>query len=170
MTLVILRLVWRTLALGALWLVLSGGGYLTYGVPVVLLAVAFLCVLSSPFGGFTQRRPHVMSRALGMVHLGLWFLWQSVKGGADVAARAVRRPVAIEPHYEELPVILPPGAALDLSMLMISLLPGSLGVQLRDDQLCMHVLSPELDAAGQWNTLQQLAARTTGVVTLHTPL
>ena len=67
-------------------------------------------------------------------------------------------------------MILPEGAALDLSMLMISLLPGSLGVQLRNDTLCMHVLSPELDAAGQWNKLQQLAARTTGVVTLHTPL
>ena len=69
MTFVILRLVWRTVALGALWLVLSGGGYLTYGVPVVLLAVAFSCVLSSPFGGLTQRRPHVASRVLGMVHL-----------------------------------------------------------------------------------------------------
>lgn len=170
MTLVILRLVWRTLALGALWLVLSGGGYLTYGVPVVLLALGMSCLLSPPWKTEPDRRPHLFSRVFAMAHLGLWFLWQSIKGGADVAARAVRRPVAIEPHYEELPVILPEGAALDLSMLMISLLPGSLGVQLRNDTLCMHVLSPELDAAGQWNKLQQLAARTTGVVTVHTPL
>lgn len=169
MTWLLLRLAGRTIALGGLWLVLSGGAYWYYGVPVVLAALALSCWVRPPGKARSSHRAHVVSRALAMVHLGVWFAWQSIKGGADVARRAARREVDIEPHYEDLPITLPPGAALDVSMLMISLLPGSLGVKTSDGILCLHVLSPDLAAADQWTTLQRLAARATGVVTEHTP-
>lgn len=116
----------RALVLGVLWVLLAGwdAGYALYGVVGVGLATACSLALLPPrgqvwVGTWPRRVWHTM------VLLG-WFAGKSAVGGADVAARALRRPVAIDPAVVRAPVRLPEGHARQLALLMMNLMPGSM--------------------------------------------
>jgi multicomponent Na+:H+ antiporter subunit E len=83
-------------------------------------------------------------RPLAAVRFATFFLWQSVRGGIDVALRAVhpRLPIAPAMRVFRMRLSAPPARVLLANA--VSLLPGTLAVGIDDDCLRLHVL----DAGG----------------------
>lgn len=73
-----------------------------------------------------------------------FFIIESIRGGVDVAARAMGPTVRIDPVFESHSIAIPPGLPTILLTSFISLLPGTLSVRLRehDHELIVHALTP----------------------------
>lgn len=129
-TIPVSRLRWGiqlTIVLAALWLALNGLSGWLLGLLVSLaggVAGAWL-VPAHPY----PWRPH---RLLGFA---LFFVRASLAGGVDVAWRAMHPRLPIEPTWLEYPLSLPPGQPRTLMISVVSLLPGTLSADLKDDQL-----------------------------------
>ena len=72
------------------------------------------------------------------------FLRGSALGGIDVALRALRPGRHIDPCFIEYPLQVPPGQPRTLLVSAISLMPGTLTAELREDTLLVHLLSPHM--------------------------
>ncbi len=163
-----------------------------YGIPAVALAVGVSVALRPPDVGGDRARgprgrgphrqgphrqgPHrqgalrqgalrqgPLRRARAMCALAGWFAGQAVVGGADVALRALRRPVAIDPVVVTAPIALPSGGARQLALVMLNLMPGTLVQAHEGDEARVHALSPELPVLEQWSELQARVAAAAGV-------
>jgi multicomponent Na+:H+ antiporter subunit E len=81
-------------------------------------------------------------------HLRLWlllrlaphFFWESVRGGADVARRALGPRVRLQLGYVECPLAFPPGLARNRFSSFTSLVPGTVACGDRDGVLVYHCL------------------------------
>ena len=122
----------------ALWWVLAGGRADSWGVGgvSVILALAASLVLMPPAKGRFS--------PLGLAAFVGFFLVQSVKGGIQVAAMALRPQLDLAPVLLEVPITLPPGPARVLLINTLSLLPGTLSMRLDHDLLRLHVLDARL--------------------------
>lgn len=76
---------------------------------------------------------------------GLFFLWESFKGGIDVAYRALHPALLIDPLFNDYPVSLSAGKPTTLLVSFVSLLPGTLSADLDEDRQCLivHALTAE---------------------------
>ncbi len=84
---------------------------------------------------------------VGALAFGWFFLRESLRGGWDVARRALAPKVVLAPVIVCYPLHLPPGAARLFFCGSISLLPGTAVVALTGETLCIHVLdaSPQVE-------------------------
>lgn len=160
----------RAAVLGLLWVFMAGwdADYAAYGLISVAAATTLSLALLPP-----QRRPEPArwpQRVWFSLLLALWFLWQSVVGGVDVARRAITPRPDIEPTVVVAAVQLSDGHALQLSVLLMNLMPGSMvqrGPRPADQEddadaeevVELHTLSQALNPAEQWNQLQLRAGR-----------
>ena len=115
----------------ALWTLLSGNGGWYVGVPVILLATATAAVLNTR--PWTLRPRHIPA-------FTLFFLYNSLLGGWDVARRALHPGTPMEPawrHYQMQSH--DPGVRLALSAI-VGLLPGTLASHMDGRTLHVHLL------------------------------
>lgn len=78
----------------------------------------------------------------------VYFLGESLRGGVDVAWRALHPHLPIEPRFERFALTVPPGLPRTLMVSTVSLLPGTLSVRLDGDgALRVHALTPAAFAA-----------------------
>jgi multicomponent Na+:H+ antiporter subunit E len=152
---------WRAMALRAAllgagwWILAAGEGAPWFGVPIVLAALAASAAL--PASGPARWRP------LGLLRFALAFVAGSVRGGIDVAGRALAPRLRIAPAFLEQPLRLPAGPARNLFTGTVSLMPGTLSIDVHGQRLRLHVLAggdPAL--ARQLQELEQQVARTLG--------
>ncbi|MCH8477985.1 MAG: Na+/H+ antiporter subunit E [Wenzhouxiangella sp.] len=78
-----------------------------------------------------------------------FFLWESFKGGVDVAWRAMHPGLKINPCFSSHCIDLPTGQPRTLMVATVSLLPGTLSADLSEDgrDLEIHALMPEAMAS-----------------------
>jgi len=144
------RLFWAGLAAVLLWAVFTAG---TGWDPLGLLVVAAAALAGAWWAPTDLLR--VSWRALpGFV---LFFVDRSLRGGVDVAWRALRPTLPLEPQWVVRPLRLPPGGPRSLLVSVISLMPGTLCAELVDDELVVHALTPGLE--GELDELEQHIAR-----------
>lgn len=127
-------LVYRTVFYMAAWWVLSAGALDSWpvGVPVVAAAIYVDAVLSRPSaGGFSP---------VALLVYGFYFLRFSITGGIDVLRRAYHPRVPLEPGIVSYSLSLASLPARQLFVCTVSLLPGTLSVQLVGQDLKVHVL------------------------------
>lgn len=149
-----------------LWWILSEGDVSSwlFGVPFSLFATL------SSFQLMPKRewrlRPVQALRFLG------FFAYQSIVGGVDVAWRAVRPSMPINPGFVTCPMRLPTESARVLLADTASLLPGTLSSGFIDDTLVLHVVDCSLPILEEVLRLEDriagalgLEMETTGVTT-----
>ena len=78
--------------------------------------------------------------ACGALVFAAYFLRESVRGGWDVARRAISPGLALSPAIVCHPFHLPPGPSRLFFCSAISLLPGTAVVAIADGNICVHVL------------------------------
>jgi multicomponent Na+:H+ antiporter subunit E len=130
-----------------LWLLLTATDLNSWiiGGPTVLLAAFCSRLLSSPL----IRYP----RPTGLFFFGLFFLGQSLLSGLDVIRRTLSRRLLLTPGLVPFKTFLPEGTARVLFANTISLLPGTLSVDLEGNTIIVHTLDIDMPV---WANLQNL--------------
>jgi len=124
---------WLPVLAAAWWVVIEGRpGSLGVGTATVLAASAVAAAVM-PW-------PRRWVRPLGLARFLRYFAVQSVKGGIDVAKRALSPAMPLAPGFVELTTRLPEGAARVVFADTMSLLPGTLTVDLVGDRVLVHGL------------------------------
>jgi multicomponent Na+:H+ antiporter subunit E len=125
------------------------------GAPVVLLA-AWVAAWVLPW-------PRRWVSPLGLAGFLGWFVRSSVRGGLDVAWRALAPSMPLAPGFVELRTTLPEGAGRVLLADLMSLLPGTLTVEVTDDVLLLHGLEVGPAVEADFRELESRIARLLGV-------
>lgn len=97
-----------------------------------------------------------------MVRFAPFFLWLSLKGGADVTRRAFHPRMPIAPEHIEYPLRLPPGLSQVTMVNVTSLLPGTLSAEIEGQVLKLHVLDSRGDFLKGLKVLEQRVGRMWG--------
>lgn len=146
----------RGVLFAGLWWVLAGGRADSWGVggvSVILALAASLALLPPAKGRFSP---------LGLAAFVGFFLVQSVKGGIQVAAMALRPQLDLAPAMLDLPMALPPGLARVMLVNTLNLLPGTLSVCIEGDRLRLHVLDRRLPIVEELRAVEAAIARIQG--------
>ncbi len=112
-------------ALMLVWWILDGAQSLVVGLVAAVLGSGLYLLLHEP-------RAHGV-RPLGVPRFMAYFLLESLRGGFDVAFRALHRRLPVHPHFFDHRIDLPAGPPTVLLVSVISLLPGTLSADLSDD-------------------------------------
>lgn len=126
-----------------------------FGVPLIALAVGAGLVLH-------PRRDWTL-RPLGLARFAGFFLWQSLRGGIDVAARALNPRLPIAPAMVDYRLRLPEGPARVFLADVVSLLPGTLSAALAGGRLRLHVLDERLPVTRALRTVEERVAALFGL-------
>lgn len=135
--------------LGLLWAVMSGGDGSSWvvGIPAILLALV-------AFDRLRERRVTGI-RPMELPAFAAWFLWQSLRGGLDVARRALQRHMPLHPGFLRYRLSVPAGPARVFLINCLSLLPGTLSADIVGDELVLHALDDETDVIAETRDLER---------------
>ncbi|VAW72414.1 hypothetical protein MNBD_GAMMA14-1101 [hydrothermal vent metagenome] len=152
-----LRTGWlRAVLFVLLWWILTDGamGSWLVGVPVILFSTWVSMMLLPPFSWSLT----------GIARFVPFFLWRSLRGGVDVARRALHPQLPISPGLFDYRFRLPPGPPRVFMANTVSLLPGTLSVGLDEEHLCVHVLDETGTFAEELKVLEMHVAGVFGLV------
>lgn len=150
----------RLAFLTLLWWVLSGGAAAAWAVGVPTIAAAYLLSLA-------LSKPVVRRwRLPGLFRFLSYFAIHSVRGGVDVAWRALHPSMPLHPGIVHYRWRLPAGPERIFLANIVSLLPGSLSAELDSRSLTLHVLDSRLPFA---TALRELEARVADAFGLPLP-
>lgn len=146
------RLTARAVAFAILWAVLTDGEGWGIGLPVVIIATA------------ASRRvsPAVHLSFTGLLLFLPYFFWNSLRGGFDVAVRAVHPRLPIKPALTRYALRLDSPAARVVMANTVTLLPGTLSAELEGDTLRVHVLYEPDGITTRLETLERRVANLFG--------
>jgi len=145
----------RGLLFSLIWWILTNGAVDSWlvGVPVVLLST-LVSVALLPSSSFSFK---------GIVRFIPFFLWRSMYGGVDVALRALHPRLPISPGMYGHQWQLPQGMSRVFMANTVSLLPGTLSVELSDDYLYVHVLDHTGTFASELRIIEEHVANVFGL-------
>jgi multicomponent Na+:H+ antiporter subunit E len=153
-------IVTRLVLFGGLWWALTEGDRYNWWFGLVMVVLATMAS--------TAMQPPGRWRPLALLRFVPFFLRQSVLGGVDVARRAFSREMPHDPGFVEFPIRLPDGPARVLLANTMSLLPGTVSVELRDGSLRLHALDRSMPIERTLRTGEEHIAAVFGV-DLHLP-
>ncbi len=134
-----------------IWWIFSEGAIASWllGVPAVLLAVtvSLLCI------------PPVSVVWYEVVRFVPFFLFHSLISAADVAWRALHPGMLIAPDLIDYPLRISPGLPQIFMANTVSLLPGTLSVELDQCVLRVHVLDKQKNYMTEIESVEQRVAR-----------
>lgn len=154
------RLASRVLLLLLAWWILTEGESSAFGfglivaVPVGLVSLRF-------FAPSTYR-----VSLLGGLRFAGFFLYRSLVAGLDIAWRLLQPSLPIQPGYYALATTLPVGGPRWLLANTLSLLPGTLSVTLREQQLELHCLDTRMPIAAEVRRTERHIAAVFGLATV----
>lgn len=136
----------------ALWWALTGGAADSWlvGAPIIVAATVASQLLWRKHTGWWS--------PLALVRFVVFFIRESVRGGVDVARRALHPDLPLQPGLVRLESRLPPGPAEVFLINALSLMPGTLGVELRGTALTLHVLDEQSPVLEETRRLEALIA------------
>jgi multicomponent Na+:H+ antiporter subunit E len=174
----LLGLLGRFLLFWALWWLLTDGhaDALVFGLCCAAVAALLPLPAAESDGGAqagpvagqgADRRtdplgPSLLPTVLRLPLLVPFFLWESLRGGADVALRALRPRLPLSPAIIQHRLRLPPGPAPVMMASLVSLMPGTLAI-ISGHRLRVHVLDDGRDYRAELGRLEAKVARVFGV-------
>jgi multicomponent Na+:H+ antiporter subunit E len=153
------RLLLPGLLLCLLWLVVSQADAASWvvGLPGILLALYVYHRCSDADSG------PLRIRLRAVPGFALWFLWQSLRGGIDVAWRALQPRVRLNPGFVRYRLSVPPGRARVFLVNCLSLLPGTLSADMEGDDLLVHALDAQAGIADDTRAIEAQVKRLYGL-------
>lgn len=144
----------RLVLFALLWLVIAGRDPDSWlvGAPVVLATALVSLALRR---GRTGGQSGSGLSAGGLLRFLPFFLWESLRGGLDVAGRVLRPRLAIAPGFQRYPLRLTDEGAQAFFMAVISLLPGTLSADLREGVVLVHALDNRADLTPELARLER---------------
>lgn len=146
---------WRSIArclfyYATVWIILTGGNPYSWvlGIPAIVLATILNLL-------FTKSSPITISLS-GTVRFIIFFLCQSFFSGFDVMLRALSPGLKINPGLILYATFLPAGPARIVFINTISLLPGTLSAELKNNIITVHTIDKDMPV---WSNIQNLEAR-----------
>ncbi len=139
--------------LAALWWIVADGdpASWTVGIPTVLVATWAARRLGTGAG---------MRLSIGgLLRFVPFFLWESLRGGVDVASRTLGLRLRVKPGFVRYRTRLRDPAARVLLANCVSLLPGTLSAEIEGDWLTIHALDSETDQVPELARLESAVAR-----------
>jgi multicomponent Na+:H+ antiporter subunit E len=125
----------HALVFSGLWLLLTGGDFGTWYLGAVAVAAAtVVSIRLFPEG------PGWRWTVGGTVRFAPFFVRQSISGGFDVALRAIRPSMPLDPELVEYETSLENPTALAFMANVVSLLPGTLGTEVKGRRIVIHSL------------------------------
>jgi multicomponent Na+:H+ antiporter subunit E len=127
--------------LGVLWLLLSGHFtplLISLGLASVLLVVWFLRRMDR-----VDQEPIMLRPGLGLFGYLVWLLWSVVKANIDLARRIWDPRLPVNPVWARLGTRVATPVEKTLYANSITLTPGTLTTDVRDDHFVIHALSQE---------------------------
>jgi multicomponent Na+:H+ antiporter subunit E len=121
------------------------------------VAVSVGALLHAGLGGRSGAR----LRLLGLLSFLPYFADQSLRGGIDVARRALSPSLPLQPGFLDYRIRLPAGPERVFFVNCISLLPGTFSAAFRDRELTVHLLAS--DPGGDEGRLRRLEAMVAGL-------
>lgn len=145
----------RTGLFALLWWILAEGAVNSWlvGAPVVVFA-AFAS---------TELLPGTSWSFPGILRFIPFFFWHSLRGGMDVAARALHPRLPISPGLFKHQWRLPMGLPRVFMANTVSLLPGTLSTELDERFLLVHVLDQTGAFASELTQIEARVARLFGL-------
>ena len=133
-----------------IWWTLVNGDVLSWwlGLPAVVLATIVSIALIPPSTLVLRR----------LVYFMPYFLIHSFRGALDVAWRVFHPRLPIKPDFVEYPLSLPPGLSQFFMINLVSLVPGTLTAELKNNVLSVHVLDSEKKVQAELSQLEQKVA------------
>jgi multicomponent Na+:H+ antiporter subunit E len=136
-----MRYIRSTLVVAIIWLLLSGhytALILSLGVLSVLIVTWFLWRMDRVDGelGVVPIRPRLL-------YYLLWLMWQVVLSNIDLVRRILDPALPIQPTWQRLDIKVTSTLAKTLYANSITLTPGTLTTDVREDHFMVHSLSPD---------------------------
>ena len=146
----------RGLVLTGIWCLFTGWSVisLVMGLPIILAALIVTRYLPA--------LPVFAMRPVEAAHFLLYFSRQSILGGVDVAWRALHPRIPLAPGFVEYQLRLTNDFAAMFFANTVSMLPGTLSVDLRDKQVTVHALDRNQDIRKNLRLLEQRVAELFG--------
>lgn len=88
-----------------------------------------------------------------------FFLWESLRGGIDVALRTVVPKMRIQPGFSALGMRLLRADACVFLANCMSLLPGTLVADMKEEQIRVHLIDVDMDADKELRRPERAVAR-----------
>ncbi len=151
-----LRVGWlRAVVFALIWWILVDGELSSWpvGVPVVIIATLVSIMLLPPTSGSLK----------GLIRFVPFFLWHSLRGGVDVLRRVMHPQLLISPKIYDYRWRLQTDLSRVLMVNVVSLLPGTLSVDLDDEYLRIHVLDQTGDFASELAVIEVRVAELFGL-------
>jgi multicomponent Na+:H+ antiporter subunit E len=142
----------RATLFALLWWILTEGDSSSWGVGIpVIVAATIMSVTLLPYYRWRWR-------FLGLMRFIPFFLWQSWSGSVDVARRALSPRLPLTPRFLAYRLRLTDSSARVFFVNVVSLLPGTVSVELRDEQLIVHALDSKAAVLDELQLLEGAVA------------
>ncbi len=137
----------RWAVFGVLWWGLSQGGTEQWPLSIFFIsAAALLSIIMVPAQHMSLT---------GFLRFIPFYIFKSVMGGLDVAGRALRPSMPLKTGFIDYPLKLEHNTARVVFVWVVSLLPGTAGISLREKELRIHVIDEDLLHEQQLNSLER---------------
>jgi len=149
----VVKILSTVLALALIWWVITDGALSSWAVGAPVMAMAAWASLR--LNASSDSRISLS----GLLRFLPFFLWESLRGGVDVARRTLAPVLRVEPDFIRYQSRLHSKAARAFFANCVSLLPGTLVADIKDEWLEVHVLNCGSDTEGELRRLEQVVAR-----------
>lgn len=149
----------RITGFGLVWWIITDAdlGSWLIGIPAVLLA-SWASLALAPNAA---DRPRL--RLARVPEFVAFFLYESLRGGLDVAWRTLQPRLAVAPGFAEFDSGLPASAPRLLMVNCVSLLPGTLSADLDGTRIRIHCLDSSADFVAELHDLERRIADLYGI-------
>ncbi len=156
----------RSLLFAGIWILLVGTdpmAWIVGGPALIAATIASLLLTEGTPAGRAGSGGHSLSLS-GLLRFVPFFIWESLRGGLDVAARVMRPRPRIRPGMRIYRTRLRGHPARVLFIDCVSLIPGTLSADLRGDQVLVHALDIGMPIDADLHRLEERVARLFGEV------
>lgn len=150
-----------TVFLGLTWAVLTQGHGWGFGAIAVVVAALATFLFAPPLPSTWK--------PIGLVRFSLFFLFESLRAGADVALRALHPKLPLNPGWVHYSLQLPPGSPRVLFINAVSLLPGTLSADVKDNVVSIHTLLTAAETEPELESLEAQIADLFGLTLKREP-